>query len=340
MSEIVRLDQVKNSVIVSGDFEITNEIVFALLDATPADRYDEVFEKALALGCYALSLNDTGEVLNKVAVDLNGELQRLKVLMDLRGLRERTATFSGSEAERSIIDVLQAYADNHSWSDEIVDTGAGVGRLPRRKVGDVVIDIAGTERRIVVESKADKSVTLGGPDISDPLTAKADPEKKTAYGQGLTALANRDADIAILVHFEDSAHLRVREGGAIQFLPELPAFVVIVDRVAGRWEALQAAYALGRALSLCWDSGTERWEAVDLIVKRLARELARLQSIDTKLESMRTSAQVILDAVDSIEEIRQAIQQSLELLSDKMSSLRANPADALGKRQIFLELAE
>jgi hypothetical protein len=338
MSQIVRLDQVNKKVLVSGDFEITNEIVFARLDAIPADRYDEELERALVLGCYALSLDNTGELLNKVATDLNGELQKLKVLMDLRGLRQRAATVSGAEAELGIIDVLQTFADEHAWADEIFDTGSATGRLPRRKVGDAVIAIAGTDRRIVVESKADKSVTLGGPDVSDPLTSKADPEKKTAYGQGLTALANRDADIAILVHFEDSAHQKIRDGGIIQFLPEQPAFIVMVDRMAGRWEGLEAAYSLARSLSLSWEAGTEKWQAVDLIVKRLARELARLESIDRQLESMRKSAQDILDAIESVKGTREAVQESLGLLGETMASIRANPADALVKRQVFLEL--
>ena len=340
MSQMVRLDQINHKVVVSGDFEIANEIVFAYLDARSADTYDEELERALVLGCYALSLDNTGEVLNKVALDLNGELQRLRVLMDLRGIRARSASVSGAEAEVGIIDVLQDYADAHQWNDDIRATGASTGTIARRKVGDAVIDIAGSERSIVIESKADKSVALGGPDVSDPLTARTDFEKKTAYGQGLTALANRQADIAILVHFADAVHPKVRDGGMIQFIPEQPAFVVIVDRFAGKWESLQAAYALARELSLTWDAGAEKWQSVDLIVKRLARELGRLGAIDKQLTAMRNSAQSILDAIESVQDTREAIQESLELLNETMASIRSNPADALLKRRVFLELED
>lgn len=89
--------------------------------------------------------------------------------------------------------------------------------------------------------------------------------------------------------------------------------------IVGGRQAHQAAYALARELPLTWDAGAGKWQAVDLIVKRLARELARL------------------DYIESVKDTREAVQQSLEFLGETIASLRANPADALTKRRILLD---
>lgn len=338
MERKVRLEQTERKVVIGPNVEVENELVFALFDKTPADRYDEIFEQALVLGCYALQLEGTSELLNKVASELNTKLQNLKLLMDLRGLKERSATFSGDEAETNIIDQLQTYADKQNWTDDIAATGATTGVIPRRKVGDAVITITGTNRRIVIESKADKSVSLGNPATSDPLTSRTDIEKKTAYGQGLTALANREADVAINVHFEDNAHKSIRDGGSLQLFPEQPAIVVLVDRVNGRWDALHAAYALARALCIAWDDGTARWDALDLVVKRMARELDRLRTIDDQLDAVRKAAEGILNSLETITDTREGIRESLDLMDQMVEALRDNPGDTLSKRAFFLEL--
>ncbi len=337
MCAFINLEHDAKTVVFKGDFQLENELVFGFFTGTPAPQYTDAFERALVLGCYALSLNGTGELLNKVAMDLNGELQQLRVLMDLRGMKERVAAVAGAEAEVNIIDTLQALSDSHGWGDEITNTGGNVGALARRKVGDAVIAIAGTERSIVIESKADKSVSLGDPATTDPTKVKTNFETKTAYGQGLTALANRRADVAIMVHFADNVHKSIRDGGVIQFLPEQPGFVVIVDRVNGSWGPLTAAYALARGLCLAWDDGAERWASVDLIVKRLRRELDRMFAIDEQLERVRTAATSILTSLDLITETRESVRESLELMAQASVALLANPTDARAKHALFLD---
>lgn len=336
MAAFINLQHADHSVLLKGDFALQNELVFEFFNASPAAQYEEAFERALVLGCYALQLNGTGEILNRVAQDLNGELGRLKVLMELRGLRQQNAPSAGAEAEVDVIDALQAYADLRGWEDSITATGNTVGVIPRRKVGDALVQIAGTERSIVVESKADQSVGLGDPADVDSRK-KTNFESGTAYGQSLTALANREATLAIFVYFEDTAPKAVREAGAIQFLPEQPGFNVVVDRVTGTWNALHSAYALGRGMCLAWEAGAKQWEAVDLIVKRLSRELNRLGEIDRDLTNIRKAAEGTIKALDSIEGTREAIRQSLELMGEATEALIANPADAMAKRDLFLD---
>lgn len=154
MAGFINLQHADRSVLLKGDYAVHNELVFEFFNASPATQYDEAFERALVLGCYALHLNGTGEILNRVAHDLNGELGKLKGLLDLRGLRQQSAPFAGAEVEGDVIDALQSYADMRGWQDSITATGNTVGVIPRRKVGDALVQIAGTERSIVVESKA------------------------------------------------------------------------------------------------------------------------------------------------------------------------------------------
>ena len=68
--------------------------------------------------------------------------------------------------------------------------------LPRRKVGDLVAKVNGADDcTVVIEAKWDKRVTDGDPthlDESGNITKNAE---KTAYGQNLTSVINREADI-------------------------------------------------------------------------------------------------------------------------------------------------
>ena len=335
MSDFINLEHDPRTVVFKGDFELRNELVFEFFNTTSAAQYSDAFERALVLGCYALRLNGTGQLLDKVARDLNGELRQLRVLMDLQGLKERNAAVAGQEAEFNIIDTLQDLSDRHGWGDEVTNTGGNVGAIARRKVGDAVIAISGTDRRIVIESKADKSVSLGDPAKAGPTRIKKNSEKKTAYGEGLTALANREADVAIVVHFADNVHSSIRNAGGIQFLAEQPGFIVIVDRVNGDWGTLTAAYGLARGLCLAWEEGAQRWEAVDLIVKKLSRELERMLQIDKQLSQIQEAASSILNALESITGTRESVKESLELMSKACVALLANPADAKAKLALF-----
>ena len=337
MCAFINLEHDPKMVVFKGDFELKNEIVFEFFDAAHVAQYSDAFERALVLGCYALSLNGTGQLLDKVALDLNGELRQLRVLMDLRGMKERVAAVAGQEAEFNIINKLLDHAERLGWGDTVTNTGGSIGAIDQRKVGDVVIAISGTDRRIVLESKDDKSVDLGDFVKMDQKGKKKDIEKTTAYGQGLAALANRDADVAIVVHFADNVHQSIRDAGCIQFLAEQPGFIVIVDRVNDDWGTLTAAYGLARGLCLAWEEGAERWAAVDLIVKRLSREVDRMFQIDKQLEEIRGSAEKILAVLTSLTSTRDSVKASLELVSQANEALLTNPADAKAKRAFFLE---
>lgn len=337
VSRQVQLERVQELVVIKGDLEIRHPIVFEFFDSIQAANYDASLERAIVLGCYAMQLDGVGELLNKVALDLDGQLHHLKVLLELRGLKQRQAALAGSEAEVDIVDTLQLFADEQGWGDGVSNTGASVGTLPRRKVGDVLIEVSDTGRRIVIESKADKSVSLGDPSTIDPLKVRTDFDKKTAYGQALTALVNREADISIVVHFADNAHKSIKEHGIIQFFPEQPGFVVVVDRVTGQWDALLAAYSVARSLCLAWDDGTPRWEAVELAVKRVQRELLRLRDIDSQLETMKSAAATILASIEAIAANREALGASLSELEDVTAALRSKSDDAVAKRRLFLE---
>lgn len=77
--------------------------------------------------------------------------------------------------------------------------------------------------------------------------------------------------------------------------------------------------------------------AVDLIVKRLCREIDRLDAVESQFAAIRKSARAVLDSLDSIDATRGAIRESLDLIGETTTqSLLANSGDAAAKRRLFL----
>ena len=185
---LIKLDQTKKTVYTTSTLEYDQPIVFEFFNKVPADKYDETFMQALVLGCYALSQEKIAAMLDYTARELDGGLQSLRQLMDLRNMKQ-SGTAKGAEAEEDISTILQNFSDERQWDDQITATGNTIGAIPRRKVGDFTIDITvpGAERRIVVESKWDSSVQPGGP--GETAEKESPAIEKTAYGQNISALA-------------------------------------------------------------------------------------------------------------------------------------------------------
>lgn len=338
-NSLVQLNQANKSVETTGPVVIDNEVVFAYFDRLKAADYDAAFQQALVLGCYAMSQESIAQMLDATARDLDGRLEQMKLLFQLRDLKQRSAA-KGVEAEEDIADVLQAFSDQRGWGDAITATGNSVGSIPRSKVGDFKIDIAGSDRRIVVEAKWDKSVGPGDP--SDVILKSAEPGviQKTAYGQSVTALANREADIAIFVGDVSNSSAGLQKQGRLVFLPEQPGFQVLVDRANGDWSLLHATYAMCRTLVLMESRNEDAYRAIDFVVKRLQADVARLDDLNGMLESIVASAQAILDTVVVYDEQRLDIQQSLAKTAEFLDGWAEAPPESLQMRKLLLGIKD
>lgn len=343
MSFINLRQQGPKSVEFKGDFSTTNEMIFNLFDNASASNYDIIFEKALALGAYALSLDEIGAMLDRTSTDLGGRLMQLKVLFEQRGLQQRIVSEKGKEFEVDLADVLLELAEKNDWSDEVRKTGEQIGVIPgrgrdSRKIGDIVVDVSLGEfkRKIVVEAKNDASFASGIPS----KTTSAGASEKTDHGQNYGALANREAEIAIFVLDKKNVHSTFETFDSITFYPEQPGFTVIVDREKGDFSALKTAYALSREILRSWEQGPESWLPIDLFLERINRELSRLQSVDKLLEKVRKSASDIIKSLDEAEKDREAIRNSVDLMSEAIALAKVEPLTALQRRSVYLELRD
>lgn len=334
---MIRLNQQTKAVESVEAISIDNEVVFAYFDSIAQSDYDATFERALALGCYALSQESIAQMLDVTARDLDGRLEQMKLLFQLRDLKQRSAA-KGADAEDDIADVLQQISDARGWGDVVTATGNSIGVIARRKVGDFVIAIDGAERRIVVEAKWDSSVQPGHPsEATKPGSTPAKLEK-TAYGQNITALANREADIAIFVGDVGNASAGLNKQGRLVFLPEQPGFNVLVDRSNGDWSLLEATYALARTLILAESRTEDAYRAVDFAVKRLQGDLVRLDELQSLMDTVTKSAQAILTATESYAGQREAIKASLATTAAFLNGWTEAHPNSLQKRDAFLNL--
>jgi hypothetical protein len=121
----------------SGGFKIEDEGLYEFFKQYPVEEYDVYFEKALRLGAYALAEERIAAFLGRAESELDGGLERLKIIYKMVHLREKS-TQKGPVAERDISEVLQEFIYGMGWRDEVEDTGNRVGALERRKVGDLV----------------------------------------------------------------------------------------------------------------------------------------------------------------------------------------------------------
>jgi len=296
-SRFVTLKHDPSAVVFGKDFEIEDEFLHSFFDSIPAADRNDMFLKALKFGAYALKEQEIGQFLNYVENELDIRLHELKLLYQTRTLKEKGAA-KGVVVEADIRTVLMDFIESSGWSDKVAPTGAKPGVLPKRKVGDIVTSLDGSSAKVVIESKWDDSYSLG-----EPTDRTSNPEG-TAYGQNLTALINREAEVSIFVADWNHAHATVRGASdGILFHPEIPGFVALVDRNAGDWTNLKVAYGVARSLALHSASSispAERTDRTLLVVKRVIRDLNEVLAIEKSLDSIMTSTNEIGKAVETI----------------------------------------
>ena len=337
MSKFITLKTEPNRVVFGGTFEIVDEALYQAFKNQAASKYDEYFEKALRLGVYGLEQETIAAFLGRAENELDASLEKLKLLYKMQNLRERGAA-KGAIAEVELADVLQKYIDDAGWSDSITDTGSKVGALPRRKVGDLTVDIAGGAATLTIESKFDKSMAVGDTIDLDTRGKKSADGEKTAHGQLLTALVNRGAQIAIIIFDADNCSASVSKLSDITFVPELPGFIVKVKRAQGDVANACLAYSIAREMALL---GADKvsGDHVNLAIKRMVRDLTVLASISATLDDIESSAKATIDSVATIRETIALTEKSLQDTQDKLKGVLTGGQTALEQwREFFLEV--
>lgn len=310
----------------SGSFVIEDQAIYAAFQKAKKDGKSEVefFEDALRLGVYGLMEARIAAFLGRATHELDGGLEQLKFIFRLKA-EEQQGTAKGAVMEREIKNQLEEFVQSNKWKDEITESGAAIGSVTSRKVGDVDVRVEGTDIRLTVESKFDKSVPLG-----DTLTLdkrqNANPvvdAEKTAHGQLLLSLANRQSQIALIVFDRTECHASIKDlAHDVIFYPQLPGFVVRIGKSTADFTPLRLAYSIARQLALL---GAEKVSAghLNIATERMMRDLNQVMDIETSLKKIKAGADSALSGVAEINRILSDAKSSLlrtKLLLDRVLS--------------------
>ena len=319
----------------SGGYSIEDKGLYDFFKRFPAGEYDQQFQKALRLGVYALEEERIAAFLGRAENELDAGLERLKIIYKMVHLKEKSAG-KGAVAEVELADVLQQYIDSMNWGDGVSATGEKTGLIPRRKVGDLVVAINNTGVKVVIESKMDASVPVGDPVDLDERSKKSGNPEKSAYGQNLTALVNREAQVAISVFDKASTSTSIRNLADIVFQPELPGFIVKIDRARGDFANVCLAYSLARAMALM---GVEKINGahLNLVLKRMVRDLDVLAGTEVELEQISDAANATLKSVENIRNAVKLTQESLSQTQELLNGVLAGTVELNRFRLFFNE---
>jgi hypothetical protein len=332
-SKFIKLKTEPFRVEFSGDYVIEDPGLYEFFKQYSASDYDKYFQRALRLGAYALEEERIAAFLGRAENELDAGLERLKVIYKMVNLKEKSAA-KGEVAEVELADELQKYIDDMGWKDEVAAMGNKVGIIPRRKVGDLVIRINGGDLSVVIESKMDASVPDGDPTSSDERSKTSGNPDKSAYGQNITALVNRASRVAIAVFDEDTASASISDLRPITFQPELPGFIVKINRARGDFANLCLAYSIAREMALL---GVDKihGEHLNLILKRMVRDLEVLANTEADLLSIEESASAILESVKSIRAGIADTKASLDRTKELLNAILAGKSLSLDELRSY-----
>jgi hypothetical protein len=303
-----------STVAISGKLEIDDPAIYAAFKKAKVDGKSEreFFEEALRLGVYGLMEARIAAFLGRAKHELDGGLEQLKFIFALKE-EEQQGTAKGDVMEREIRNVLEEFVGRNKWKDEITDSGAAIGSVTARKVGDVDVKVEGTDVRLTIESKFDKTVQLGDIVNLDKRGNK-DPvgdAESTAHGQLLLSLANRQSQVALIVFDRNECHSDIRAlEQDVVFYPELPGFVVRIGKETADFAPLRLAYSIARQLALL---GADKVSAehLNIATKRMLRDLNEFKKIELNLKKIKAGAESAIEGVGAIELVVSRVRTSV-----------------------------
>lgn len=304
-----------SSVTISGTLVIEDPLFYSAFYKAKSNGVEprEFFEEALRLGVYGMAEARIANFLRSAERELDSGLEQLKLLFRLKR-EEDKGTAKGTVFEDEIHQEIQSFITASKWGDQISGTGAAIGALDDRKVGDLVAMVEASGLSIAIEIKSGKEVALGDTQDLD-LRDNKDPVKQageTAHGQMLLAMANRDAHISIIVFDRANCHRSiVALQDDVTFFPELPGWVVKVGRAEGDFAPLRLAYSIARQL-VQLEIRRISSESMNLVTKRILRDLSVLSQLDSALNEVRKGADTSIRGVEKIEKLIVKTKVSVE----------------------------
>jgi hypothetical protein len=269
---IIKLDQINKAVKVA-ECSIEHPLIFKYFDDLPEKQRDDEFKRALQIGVIALMEDRFAAFLNRTEGELGTQLESLKLIYERNVKAKEKTAESGSIAEAEIFTAILEYLERVGYKEDGLQmTGSSAGVLKRNKTGDIVLTVNGDEsKKIAIEVKFDQSLALGKIEETDSLGRPRD----TAISQMVEAMANREAQLAIIV-FDQSRSSKALKNqvNGIAWIPAV-GFVVIIDDVRMDYSNLFIAIDLARSMLL----STLRVADQDIFESLLGRLTSDLSTI-------------------------------------------------------------
>ena len=278
-----------------SNFEVENPVVFGFFDKLQASERDDAFFKAINIGVLALMEDRLSSFLAKTSNHLGTELESFKMIFDMKQEIFLRSAAKGLIAEEEIVEFLASFFKEQKLADTVSLTGATKGNLGNNKTGDIVCEIDGKDdKRIVIESKFDKSLSLGDIRSKDVFASGSD----TAWSQLIEAQANRNRKTAIIVFDIASVSNSVLKAVQnVRYVPQV-GFCVIVDSGKGDYTNLIIAYMLARDLVQFSTQGELDKDFLALFINRILKDLTEIGQVEKLVRNNIENNKKILEQLE------------------------------------------
>ncbi len=270
-------------------------MVYRYFDSLPKSEREAALLRAIRIGVLATMEDRFSAFLSNTTDELAVKLENLKLLFDMKQEVFHKTAIKGVAAENDILMFLEEYIKQQSLGDVASLTGTTKGKLKNNKTGDIISYIGGdnSTRKIAIECKFDKSIKLGDVDSPDISTKKYD----TAWSQLLEASVNREANAAIIVFDKTLADASIQRAvDGVTYVNDI-GFICIIDYEASDYHNLAVAYNLARGLALRKDGKNVETEFVNMLIKRLLKDIQDVQNIESMVNANIENNQNILKKI-------------------------------------------
>ncbi len=320
--KIISLDQQRKMVQVA-EFEMNKELIFNYFNSLSVGERDDMLLKAIYIGVLALREDRLSAFLSRTQNELGTELENLKMMFDFNMEVLQKSTIKGTMAEEEIARFLQEYLKQNKMKDDVSLTGSTSGNIEGNKTGDILCIVNNDEnRKIVIECKYDKSLTLGEIESKNPMV-----KQDTAWSQLIESQANRGSRTAIIVFDRASVNASLeKEVVNVSFIPSV-GFICIVDSRRGDYSNLAIAYKLARDIVLNAGDIEVDIDQLKMIVNRIIIVLTEIMQIKSMVGK---NIDNNLDILKKLEKSMMLIEFHQEYLRKFLEDGQLTAEDLLG----------
>ena len=285
------------------------------------------FEQALLLGSIALNSGEVARFISEIERGLSEKLSPLRLLVKEVEIEEAGSQSKGEKAELEVEDVLERINKEMGFEDKIEKVGeksadGEITGTKDRKFGDVLCHVKGTEVKLVFESKISASVSMGD------LTKLS---MKNALGQVKGGQANRNSPFAVFITPFNSPVHKSMASKRLTFDFANSAIFAAIDRSSGDYSGLEAAYIVGRALTLGSKWPDIQQQHLRSVAALFSKSLSTVSALGKTIDSISASAKSIQINAEKLSsdflDERRLLDAALEYLSAVQDSAESDFID-------------